>query len=192
MKRLALLVVFCLMAASCFSQTTDTDHPAILTGWCGIGSPVGGPTAPLSTLLGNLGNAAIVSPCWGNNSATNGGSNGGVPMPSAGTLKHLNVIATYTDSGSNPGTVSWPVQTTVFVNNVASTLTCSVTLVGAAGGSANQAVKFTCSDTTDEVTVSAGDEITAQMSTPPQSFSYCNSGDPSCPSLMMSVSLERK
>jgi len=187
MKRL--LQISGLLLLSLVTASAPTVKPTgILTGWCSVGSPNQPPTPSVGTFT-NLGSTNTAA-CWNNDTLINGGTNDGVPMPSAGKLKNLRLIAIYNDTGSSPGTVSWPVTIQVFVNKTATALACSVTLTGSAGGSSGQAVTFTCADSVDVLTIAAGDEVVVEMSTPNPAFSYCNIGDPSCPVLRMSVAFE--
>lgn len=139
------------------------------------------PTTPDNTntgmVLGNLGNARAAGPfCW---SGFNAYDNG-VPMPVAGTLKHLFVSGKYTDGGTSPAT--WNVQVQVFVNGTATALTCTAVL---SGGTATPST-VNCSDVTDLVTVALGDIVSVQMSTAGLTCTLS-----SCPGLALNVSFKK-
>ncbi len=140
-----LCITLALITAGCGSngvpggvvQAQSSTAPAILVGLCPTITP--GNSSTNTNWLYPFGSGA--SDC------TRSGPEG-VPMPSAGVLKNLRLLAeggTATNSGIM----------TVFVNGTASALTCTPTPAGP--------VQTTCSDTTHQVTVAAGDQIAIQL-----------------------------
>ena len=107
-----------------------------------------------------------------------GFSPAGLPMPSAGVLKNLTVVAYVAMA---PATPPVPVQVQVLVNDTATSLTCSVTVT-----TVKQPTP--CSDSTYTVSVKAGDLITITMTTPAPRLP---DGDPR-DSMTMTVSLEKE
>lgn len=163
--------LFVLMLITILSGVTSAQ--TVFTGSCFPGTP---DNVDTSALLFNFGNQRGVLPvCWsGSNPFDNG-----VPMSLAGTLKHLFVTGKYVDGGSSPAT--WNVQVQVFLNGVATSLTCTAVLSG--GTSTPKTIS--CSDTVDIVAVILGDVISVKMST---SGLTCNGN--SCPELSLNVSFK--
>ena len=75
----------------------------------------------------------------------------GLPLPSLGHLQNLTVVSTSNTSSSYPITIQ------VFVNRIATSLTCTITIAP---------TSIPCSDNVNTVSVNAGDVIAVQMSTP--------------------------
>jgi hypothetical protein len=87
------------------------------------------------------------------------GGNTGAPITSSGLLKNLWVISYCTPpSGGSTCTIPMDVTVQVWINSVATPLTCKVTMTAF-----NKA--FKCADTTDVVPVSAGDALSISNST---------------------------
>lgn len=118
-----------------------------LAGSCGTG------TTTLTTgVVFGLGSGYVTNPgCYNGYSAT---SVPGLPMPSGGTLRNLTVAVSATPTGGN-----YDLEITVYVNQAASSLTCTFN-TGTGSG---------CSDNTDSLVVSAGDKLAvvfSSLSTP--------------------------
>jgi len=133
--------------------------PAIYTSYC-LG---GGPNGPPTGLFTGLGwNDGSLSWCFnGGNGADTSGFTTGAPITSSGVLKNLWLTAICFDDGYPSHNCTLPLELTaqVWINSVATPLTCTVTLKAM-----GQAVK--CADTTDIVPVSAGDTLSISASTP--------------------------
>lgn len=142
---LAICTTICLVLTGCGGngnvpggvvQAQTASTPAILTGTC-----------PSITTTNNSLNTNWLFPLGSMASDCSLTGPDGIPMPSAGTLKNLRLVANVgaTDSGT----------VTVFVNRTATPLACTASATGAA--------QATCSDTTHQVSVAAGDQVAVQV-----------------------------
>jgi hypothetical protein len=107
--------------------------------------------------------------------------NTGAPITSSGVLKNMWVIATCA-ALSSPGGCGFPLEVTVqvWINSVATPLTCTVTLTAAGQ-------PFKCTNTTDVVPVNAGDALSISTFAPlTMSDIYTDS------TLNMNVSVEKQ
>jgi len=164
------ILVCILLAGEQAPLTTYAGTPAILAGYCSVGAIAH--TQSDFFLLGDTNGSA----CFNADSPTIG-----LPLPSAGILKNLTMVARIQDSGNTPAMVH--VDITVNVNSVPTALTCAVDTLGSPLGT-----KASCSDTLHRVSVHAGDQVTVQMSTPvlPPPCPV------SCPIFEMNVTLEKR
>jgi hypothetical protein len=122
--------------------------------------------------------------CLGGKSPSDtSGQNTGAPITSSGVLKNLWVVSTCTYIDPNSASAcGFPLEVTVqvWINSVATPLTCTVTLT-----TFNQA--FKCADTTDIVPVNAGDTLSVSTYNPPiPGGAYWNNA------LKMNVSVEKQ
>ena len=133
---LALLIAGCLAGLAIAHRqevptASDTSTPAILTGGCE--SFPGAPGATY-TLFGLGQYSAGCEP---------GLPQSGIPMPSAGILQNLHVVGGLAAKAGKGGVA------TIWVNKKSTALTCTVDSSG------------TCVDTSDVVSVNAGDTVAA-------------------------------
>jgi hypothetical protein len=149
--------------------------PAILTGYCNY-APVGADALGIFFILGKIGTDGNQN-CFDGVSPANTDAAyvPGVPMPSAGGLQNLTLMA-YLLPTASPA--SFQVGAQVWVNAVATSLTCTLTLVAV-----NQ--KATRSDPIDTVAVNAGDSVVVEMTTP-------SPVNPGIQNLTMVVSIEKQ
>jgi hypothetical protein len=149
--------------------------PAILSGWCSSSEfPTSGqPTYGLFSGLGGQFQNNIPQCFSGGNPADTTGMAEGLPMPSAGVLKNLTLVG-YESQTSSPASV----QVQVWVNSIATNLTCTVNFT-------TIALKTSCSDLVDTVSVHAEDTVSVAMTgvAPP---GYTGS------TISMNVSLEKQ
>jgi hypothetical protein len=101
---------------------------------------------------------------------TTGYLNTGLPIPSAGTLQNLTLVA-------YQGLTTPPFQVTVttWVNSAPTPLSCTITVA-----TIHQAI--TCSDPVNSVAVNAGDTVSVMMTT----------AAPNAGAMSMNVSLEKQ
>ena len=163
-----ILFVLALLLGICGTSSAQ----ALLSGFCTQTNP---DNTNSSAVLTNLGSLSASIPCWSGPRPTDTG----VPMASAGTLKHLFVSGLYNDGGSSPA--SWDVKVQVYVNGVATSLTCTMSLSG--GTSSNSIAS--CSDVSHSVSVSLGDLISVKMSSDSLACTLA-----SCPALGMYASVK--
>jgi hypothetical protein len=153
------MILLSLFGASIQSLAQDSlgnrqqNGPAILSGYCY------GNSGLLQGLFFGLG-ANHDSACYdGLNAAdTTGSQNTGLPMPSAGTLRNLTLVAY--EPTSPPAPPSYQVAIQVWVNSAPTALSCMITVAVI-----NQAIK--CTDNIHSVSVKAGDTITIMMTATP-------------------------
>jgi hypothetical protein len=150
--------------------------PAILTGYC-IGN---GNVPPVQGLFVGLGTNSSTAGGFGNGSSRcfNGSMaaditgllNTGLPIPSAGTLQNLTLVA-------YQGQTTPPFQVTVqtWVNSAPTPLACTITVA-----TIHQAI--TCSDPVNSIAVNAGDTVSVMMTTDAPDAGF----------LIMNVSLEKQ
>jgi len=105
----------------------------------------------------------------------------GLPLPSGGRLQNLTLIAYST--GTPPP--AFQVQVQVWVNSMATALTCSITVASVSSEALGPPQPITCADNAHTVSANAGDAISIVMSTPlplPATTAY----------ITMNVSLEKQ
>jgi hypothetical protein len=145
--------------------------PTILTGSCyGGGVPASGGLG----LFGGLGSGGPTGCFVPGNPADTTGLAEGVPMPSAGVLKNLTLVG-------YEGAISWPVsvQVQVWVNSIATNLTCTASFT-------TVSQKTACSDLVDTVSVNAQDTVSVAMT------GLAAAPDPGVQMNSMIVSLEKQ
>jgi hypothetical protein len=117
-------------------QTKQSSTPTILSGGCAPGKAYNRGAVPVF----GLGQYATTT-CIAYHGVINPTS--GVPMPSAGVLQNLRAVGGTTERTGQEGVL------TIYVNGVSSSLTCTIDASGV------------CSDTTNTVSVNAGDSVAA-------------------------------